>query len=135
MFKCNLKNIFILIYFSVFSSIVFSKCSIPLPDIETYVPNRNAAGYLVDVNGDELLLYSIDYERNIKINIKNIDVAYSAAGGDMEIADLKKGIQIRIWYVGCRSPKRGLPKAAYIEFFSNDPSDVPDRTYLRRNGR
>ena len=113
-----------------------AKCTIPIPDMWTNVSNRNAAGYYISKDDNKLVLYSVDANKNISIDIKGVKVAYSAAGGEEDISKLKSGIQMRIWYVGCRSPNAGLPKAAYIEFYSNNPLDnLPDEQYLKISGR
>ena len=97
--------------------------------------SRNVAGYFEVATDTELILYSVDERKKVRVDIKGVDVAYSAAGGDGSIRELKSGIQMRVWYVGCRAPKKGMPKAAYIEFFSNDPLDIPSSDYLMHNGR
>ena len=127
----------LIISFLIFQfSLAQAKCTIPIPDMWTNVSNRNAAGYYIAKHDGKLILYSVDEGKNISIDIKGIKVAYSAAGGDENISNLKSGIQMRIWYVGCRLPKTGLPKAAYIEFYSNNPLDnLPDEQYLKISGR
>ncbi|MDD0815432.1 hypothetical protein PSQ39_12410 [Curvibacter sp. HBC28] len=114
---------------------LFAKCSLPVPDMETKVPKRNAAGYFLEVKNNNLFLYNIDERKIAIIDVEGVEVAYSAAGGDISIFTLRKGVQLRIWYVGCRAPRNGLPKAAYVEFFSNDPFDYPDNMYLKKGGR
>ncbi|QNP49120.1 hypothetical protein [Diaphorobacter aerolatus] len=133
--KTNYKYIAFFVLLISLSNEATSKCSTPIPDSEAIVSYHNAAGILMEINNNELILHSVDTNKNIVVNINNLTSAYSAFGGDVKISDLKTGIQMRIWYVKCRSPKKGTPKAEYIEFFSNNPADTPDATYLKRNGR
>ncbi|MDD0808735.1 hypothetical protein PSQ20_00155 [Curvibacter sp. RS43] len=120
---------------AVSMNFALAECNIPVPDMETKVSKRNAAGHLVEVKKNKLILYSVDDHKNIQIDIKGVDFVYSAAGGDGNILDLKKGVQVRVWYVGCHAPHKGDPKAAYIEIFSSNPLDLPDSMYLKSSGR
>lgn len=135
--KSILKKIIIFICLVLPLEWVFAKCNIPVPDTDlgVYIPKRNVAGYFLSIKSEELIIYSIDEHKNVRVSIGGVKTAYSAFGGDEDISKLKKGIQMRIWYTGCRVPKKGLPVAAYIEFFSADPLDVPSEMYLRKNGR
>ncbi|MNS94209.1 hypothetical protein D3C72_1284200 [compost metagenome] len=132
-----LKKIIFFIYLALSLGWVSAKCNMPVPDTDlgVYIPKRNVAGHFLSIENEELIIYSIDEHKNVRVSVKRVKVAYSAFGGDEDISKLKKGILMRIWYVGCRMPKKGLPVAAYIEFFSADPLDIPSESYLKKNGR
>lgn len=138
-FSCKLivfmLRVFIIMGAIGFDNLLFAKCKMPIPDMWTETSNRNVAGYFKSMTDAELILYSVDENKEVKINIKNVNTIYSAAGGDGRIGELKMGVQMRIWYVECRKPKKNPPKAAYIEILSTDPLEPIDMKYLRHSGR
>ncbi|WP_162593623.1 hypothetical protein [Variovorax sp. PBL-E5] len=107
-------------------------CTLPWPD--TYRPgtsNPNVVGKVITVSNAQIDLQTRNGRQ--RIGLPPSGVYYTAFGGDDRIDNLKLGLIARAWYVDCKVPKDGaVPKAAYLEVYSNDPDDRPPPSYWKR---
>jgi hypothetical protein len=136
--KINLITIIVETIFTTFiCHAAHAACELPVPDMWTKVSDRNLAGYLTNKWNNEVTIKEYKSKKLIKVDISEIDAAYSAYGGDEKISDLTIGIAVRIWYKNCGKPVNNPPKVAYFEFFSNNIKDQPYplESYFNHRGR
>lgn len=113
---------------------VYAGCRLPVPDgAENYVPS--AANIFGDIDSVELPNVFVRNGKTKtleKISVSKISAIYSVYGGDGAVNELKPGLQVWIWFAGCKRPKDGINHAAYFQFFSIDPND---RAKINQNGK
>lgn len=109
-----------------------ASCRYPLADGGEAEPTApNVVGTVVKVESSRITLRT--RAGHVKIETPSSGVYYTAFGGDDRIEKLKEGLVARAWFVGCKAQKnRPTPQVAYLEVYSNDPSDHPPASYWKR---
>lgn len=101
--------------------------------MELAVSSRNLAGHLVETQHRQIFVKKYGENKIVAIRLAGLENAYSAFGGDEKIHKLNVGVAVRVWYERCKNSAH--PKAAYIEYFSNNSLDQPDASYFETKGR
>jgi hypothetical protein len=112
---------------------------LPTPDggapdgSENYSPSKeNIFGDIERVELPNVFVRNGKKKQLEQISVSKIGAVYSVYGGDEAVDALKPGLQVWIWFEGCKRPKDGPAFAAYFQFFSTDPNE---RAKLNRNGK
>ena len=101
-------------------------CVLPVPDGGGVIPTRaNLTGIVSAVGAGFVEVRPFKGGTSFRVLHDSTTEYYSAFGGDYEPADLAVGQRVWIWFVNCKRPVTGQPKAAYLQLFSRDPSDQP----------
>ena len=125
------RTFILLVLFWSVSCVSKAACTLPWPD--TYrrgTSNPNVVGKVIALSNSQIELRTKHGRQ--RIDLPRSGVYYTAFGGDDRVDKLKLGLVARVWYVGCKNPKRRVtPRAAYMEVYSNDPNDRPPPSYWR----
>jgi hypothetical protein len=113
-----------------------AKCVLPVPDgTDEVISNRNLAGRIQAVNAKTMKVEDYRTKQIVRIDVTKVPTAYSAYGGDAPTSTLKARVPIKVWYQQCKKTRDGNTIAAYIEFFSADPADLPPKNYFGINSK
>lgn len=110
-------------------------CLLPIPDGggEDYTPSKeNLWGDIERVELPFVYIKSGKTHKTVKVSLAKIKETYSVYGGPGSLSELQPKLQVWVWFENCRAPQKGVPNAAYFEFFSTDPND---RATLDKNGK
>lgn len=118
------------------SNTSLAKCVLPVPDgAEEAVSNRNLAGRIQAVNTKTIKIEDYKTKQIVHVDVTKVPIAYSAYGGDAPTLTLKTRVPVKVWYQHCKKARDGNAIAAYIEFFSSDPADLPPKNYFGIGGQ
>lgn len=132
------KVFFILLISLAAISSAKEKCTIPTPDgvgVEN-ISAPNLTGYFHQATETSLTIIEYRSQKPIKIRTNKSQIYFSAFGGDEISGNINRGVAMRIWFVNCKPPaNKTLPSAAYVEFYSNNVLDKPEKSYFLVNNQ
>lgn len=108
------------------ASPVASRCVLPVPDGGALSPSReNLTGRLSAVGAGFVEVRPLHGGHPVKVRYDAATGFYSSFGGDYDPSEFAVGQRVWVWFVGCRQPAKGTPRAAYVQLYSRDPDDQP----------
>ena len=113
-----------------------AKCVLPVPDgTDEVISSRNLAGRIQTINARTIKVEHYKTKQTVLVDVTKVPTAYSAFGGDAPTLTLKARVPVKVWYRHCKQPSAGIPVAAYVEFFSSDPTDQPPKNYFSETSK
>jgi hypothetical protein len=107
-------------------------CKLPIPDGGGTTPSKpNIFGSIERVEPPYVFIRNGRTKLVEPVSISKIGEVFSVYGGDVPLSALKPGLQVWVWFEGCKRMPLGVPNAAYFQIFS---SDLMDRAKLNREG-
>jgi hypothetical protein len=112
-------------------------CKLPIPDggAENYRPTHsNIDGVIQKISDKKMIIQDRRKKQSREVVFEDGKTqTYSAFGGDFKWEELREGTYVWIWFTNCKENKTAvIPVAAYVQLYSKNPSDQPNRRILKR---